>query len=160
MHSSIPGSGFFKKHLILTSVPHCFYFFNRRRDCNAEPNDNATESSYIWKYFITDGQTLKGGSRNVNCSFCGVEFSGCSTTRAAAHILGRPVLGQSKAGIRSCIAINTKDDNRRADLRKAQEELGAIIRSKEDAMHSQTLYRSMVAQFVQTDGVTLEDAPF
>ena len=33
----------------------------------------------------------KGGAKNAMCTFCDKSFSGCSTSRAAAHILGHPV---------------------------------------------------------------------
>jgi hypothetical protein len=36
------------------------------------------------------------------------------TTRATAHILGCPVLGQNRPGIQSCIETNKKDDDGRA----------------------------------------------
>ena len=36
------------------------------------------------------------------------------------HILGRPVMGQDKAAIQPCVAVNKKDDTRREALRKAQ----------------------------------------
>ena len=35
----------------------------------------------------------------------------CSASRAIAHILGRPVWGQHKAGIYPCIVINKNDDS-------------------------------------------------
>ena len=37
-----------------------------------------------------------------------------------SHILGRFVLGQAKAGIQACIAINKRDDDRKAILKNAQ----------------------------------------
>ena len=55
----------------------------------------------------------KQPAKNAIFAFCDKSFSGCSTSRAAAHILGRPVLGQIKAGIHPCIVINKKDDDRR-----------------------------------------------
>ncbi len=59
--------------------------------------------------------------------FCDKFFSGCSTARAAAHILVRPVISQIKAGIQSCVAINKKDDDRRGALRQAQKTVGEVI---------------------------------
>ena len=66
--------------------------------------------------------------------FCEKSFSGCSTARAAAHVLARHVMGQSKAGIQSCVAINKKDDDRRGALRQAQKTVGEVIRVKELAI--------------------------
>ena len=47
--------------------------------------------------------------------------------------MGRSVLGQAKAGIQACIAINKKDDDRRAILKNSQLALGEVMRGKEDA---------------------------
>jgi hypothetical protein len=72
-----------------------------------DPPDAQAES-YIWKYFVDVAQygTLaRGGSKNSQCMFCDRSFTGISTTRAVSHILGRPVMGQSTAGIKGCIAI-------------------------------------------------------
>jgi hypothetical protein len=82
------------------------------------------QSAYIWKYFtVSSSNAQTGGSRHIVCMFCHKNFSGCSTTKASAHILGRPVMGQQKAGIHPCLAIQKKDDDRRAALRSAQKEL-------------------------------------
>ena len=64
--------------------------------------------------------------------FCDKILSGCCTTRATSHILGRPVLGQTIAGIRACIAINKKDDDRRAILKNAKRALSEVMRSNEE----------------------------
>ena len=45
-------------------------------------------------------------------------------------------MGQSIAGIKGCIALKNKEEDRRADLKKARDELGGIIREKEAAMNS------------------------
>ena len=66
--------------------------------------------------------------------FCDKNFSGCSTSRAAAHLLARPVMGQDKAGVKPCIAINKKDDDRRGALRNAQRAIGKVIRDKEQSV--------------------------
>ena len=76
----------------------------------------------------------KGGAKNALCMFCDKNFSGCSTSRAAAHLLARPVMGQDKAGVKPCIAINKKDDDRRGALRNAQRAIGKVIRDKEQSV--------------------------
>ncbi len=53
---------------------------------------------------------------------------------AAAHLLARPVMGQDKAGVQACIAINKKDDDRRAALKNAQKAIVKIVRAKEQAI--------------------------
>ena len=102
-----------------------------------EDPPDAQAESYIWKYFVDVAQYgTRGGSKNSQCMFCDRSFTGISTTRAVSHILGRPVMGQSKAGIKGCIALKNKEEDRRADLKKARDELGGIIREKEAAMNS------------------------
>ena len=61
-----------------------------------------------------------------------VQSSGC-----AARILGRPVLGQIKAGIHPFIVINKKDDDRRGVFKNAQKTIGGIIREKEQCMEGE-----------------------
>ena len=79
-------------------------------------------SYYIWQYFTVSNssEAKKGGAKIAACKFCDKTFSGCCTTRATAHILGRPVLGQNKARIQSCITINKNNDDWRAILKKTQ----------------------------------------
>ena len=57
-------------------------------------------------------------------------------TRATAHSLGRALLGHTKAGIRACIAINKKYDERRAVLKNAQRALSKVMRSNEETAAS------------------------
>ena len=89
----------------------------------------------IWQHFDVSNSSdpKKGGAKIAVCKFCVNNFSGCCTLRAAAPILGRSVLGQAKAGIQACIAINKKDDDRRAILKNAQQALGEVMQGKEDA---------------------------
>ena len=102
-----------------------------------EDPPDAQAESYIWKYFVDVAQYgTRGGSKNSQCMFCDRSFTGISTTRAVSHILGRPVMGQSTAGIKGCIALKNKEEDRGADLKKARDELGGIIREKEAAMNS------------------------
>ena len=86
-------------------------------------------SYYIWQYFfVSNSSGAKKGSAKIAASkICDKTFSGCCTTRATAHILGRPVLGQTKAGIQSCIIINKKDDDQRAILKNAQLALSEVM---------------------------------
>jgi hypothetical protein len=46
-----------------------------------------------------------------------------SSTRAVAHIFGRPVMGQAAARIKSCIAVEAKEEDRHADLKNARDKL-------------------------------------
>ena len=98
-----------------------------------QPESDAAAAHYVWQFFTVTNSTdpKKGGSKNARCMFCEKSFSGCSTARAAAHILARPVMGRSKAGIQTCVAINKKDDDRRGALRQAQKTLGEVICVKE-----------------------------
>ena len=72
----------------------------------------------------------KGGAKNAVCMFCDKSFSGCSTSRAAANILGHPVLAQEKAGICPCIAIYKKDNDGRGALRTAQKTIVEMMHGK------------------------------
>jgi hypothetical protein len=47
------------------------------------------------------------------------------------------VLGQSKAGIQACSAINKKDDDRRGAFKIAQKAIGEVMRGKEESMLGQ-----------------------
>ena len=99
--------------------PEIFEFFEVDDGCIQQTDRS---SYYIWQYFTVSNssEAKKGGAKIAVCKFCDKTFSGCCTTGAAAHILGRPVLGQTKAGIQTCMAINKKDDDRRAILKNAQ----------------------------------------
>ncbi len=98
-----------------------FFFFDNvvsvkmANDYVIEEEDAADTGaeSHIWKYFADiSGHGEKGGSKNVQCKLCDRNFTGMSTTRAVAHILGQPVMGQATAGIKSCIAIKTEEGRR------------------------------------------------
>jgi hypothetical protein len=67
--------------------------------------------------------------------FCDRSLTGISTTRAVSHVLGRPVIGQSTAGIKVGITIKNNAADRRADLKKARDELSGNIREKEAALN-------------------------
>ena len=53
-------------------------------------------------------QSKRGCAKNAMCAFCDSSFTGCSTSRAFAHPLGRAVLGQKIANIGSCVLIRKK----------------------------------------------------
>ena len=101
-------------------------------NANLEQPEKSEVAYFVWQYFAVTNNTnaRKGGAKNTVCMFCDKSFSGCSTSRAAAHILGCPVLAQEKAGIRPCIAICKKDDGRRSALRTAQKFIGEMMRGK------------------------------
>ena len=90
----------------------------------------------FWQYFTVtnNANARKGCTKNAVCMFCDKSFSGCSTSRAAAHVLGHPVLAQEKAGIRPCIAIYRKDYDRRGALRTAQKTIGEMMWGKQQSM--------------------------
>ena len=79
-----------------------------------QPESEVVEAHYVWQYFTVTNNTeaKKGGSKNAQCMFCDKSFSGCSTSKAAAHILARPVMNQDRAGIQPCVAIKKRDDDR------------------------------------------------
>ena len=65
------------------------------------------------------------------CTFCDTVFTGCSSSRAFAHILGRAVLGQKRASVGACVPIRKEDDNRYDQFKIAQKVLNKEIMSKE-----------------------------
>ena len=105
-------------------------------DANLEQPEKSEVAHFVWQYFAVTNNTdaRKGGAKNAVCMFCDKSFSGCSTCTAAAHVLGRPVLAQEKAGIHPCIAIYKKDDDRRSVLRTAQKTIVKMMRGKEQSM--------------------------
>ena len=68
--------------------------------------------------------------------------------------MGRPVLGQTKAGIQSCIAINKKDDDRRAILKNAQRAFSEVMREKEEEEASKK--RKQLTQPRKISGIIYE----
>ncbi len=94
----------------------------------------AAQAEYnIWKYFVdVDLYGKRGSSKNSQCKFCHFcdRSFNISTTDAVSHILGRLVMEQGTAGIKGC-----KEQDRRADLKKARDELGGVIREKEAALN-------------------------
>jgi hypothetical protein len=124
---SISGSGLFL---------YLYFLVATRMGDDAElPGSEAAKDHFVWQYFtVTNNDPKKGGAKNALCMFCDKNFSGCSTSRAAAHLLARPVMGQDKAGVKPCIAINKKDDDRRGALRNAQRAIGKVIRDKEQSV--------------------------
>ena len=60
---------------------------------------------FVWQYFAITNHidAKKGWAKNAICAFCDKSFSGCSKSRAAAHTLGRPALGQIKVGIKRAL---------------------------------------------------------
>ena len=60
-----------------------------------------------------------------------IHFTGCSSFRAFAHILGRAVLGQKRANVGACVPIHKDDDNRYAQFRNALKILKQKITAKE-----------------------------
>ena len=71
-----------------------------------DEEDIGHTGTIIWNYYKSVSvQSKKGGAKNVTCTFCDQTFIGCSSSRAIAHILGRPVLGQNKANVKFCVLI-------------------------------------------------------
>ena len=59
------------------------------RQDSEENEELELTGTIIWNYYKIDGaQSKKGGAKNVTCTFCDNSFTGCSSTRAFAHILG------------------------------------------------------------------------
>ncbi len=96
----------------------------------------------VWNYYKSVGvQSKKGGAKNVTC-FCDTAFTGCSSSRAIAHILGRPVLGQKKSNIKACVPIRKDDDNWHAQFKTAQK----ILKKKNG-------FQGSTAQFLESKAI-------
>ena len=98
-----------------------------------DAEDIEATGSIVWNYYKIDGvQSKRGGAkpRNVQCTFCDAAFSRCSSSRAFAHILGRAVLGQTRAIVGACVPIRKDDDNRYDQFKTAQKVLNKEIMSK------------------------------
>jgi hypothetical protein len=107
--------------------------------------DLEQKGSIIWNYYKVDGvQSKRGGAKNVTCTFCDTAFTGCSSSRAFAHILGRAVLGQKRANVGACVPIRKDDDNRYAQFRIAQKALNKEIMTKERQLSSSQAKQSVL----------------
>ena len=114
---------------------------------DTEKDDEAIEhtGTIIWNYYKNAGvQSKKGRAKNFTCIFCDSTFTGCSSSRAVAHILGRPVLGQKKTNVRSCVPIRKDDDNRYAQFKTAQKVLNKEMMSKEAQLSSSKAKQSVL----------------
>jgi hypothetical protein len=64
-------------------------------------------------------------------------LTGCSSSRAFAHILDRAVLAQKKANVGACVPIQKKDEYRHAEFMIAQKALSREMMVKERLSCSQ-----------------------
>ena len=92
----------------------------------------------IWNNFKVDSsvQSTNGGAKHVTCTLCDQALTGCSSSRALAHILGRPVLGKLKANVRFCVLIRQDNDDWYAQFKTAQKVLNKQAMAKEALLSS------------------------
>ena len=104
----------------------------------------------------------KGGAKIAACKFCGKTFSASCTTRATASILGRPALGQTKAGMELCVlnwlTINKKDDDQREILKNAQLALSKVILEKEEAPASKVMDKILTPSPIKSAELSMKDS--
>ena len=99
----------------------------------------------IWNYYKIDGaQSRGGGAKNITCTFCDTSFTGCASTRAFAHILGRAVLGQKRSNIGACVPIRKDNDNRYTQFKNAQKILNKEIMAKEQLLSASRSKQSVL----------------
>ena len=79
-------------------------------------------------------QSKRCGAKNAMCAFCDSSFTGCSTSQAFAHLLGRAVLGQKIANIGSCAPIRKEDDNRYIQFKSAEKVLNKDMMAEEQQL--------------------------
>ena len=114
------------------------------QDPDREDEDEPT-GSIVWNYFKIDGvQSKRGGAKNVKCIFCDSDLIGCRSSRAFAHILGRPVLDQKKANVKACVPIRKVDDNRYAEFKTAKKVLDKKMTAKEAQLSSTKAKQSVL----------------
>ena len=100
--------------------------------------------SIIWKYYKIDGaQSKRGGAKNVTCTFCDTVFTGCSSSQAFAHILGRAVLGKQRSNVGACVPIR-KDDRYAQFKNAAQRVLNKEMMAKERMLSSSQAKQSVL----------------
>jgi hypothetical protein len=106
------------------------------QDAEVDEDVEQTGTS-IWNYYKIDGvQSKRGGAKNITCTFCDTTFTGCSSTRAFGHILGRAVLGQKRSNVGTCVPKRQFDDNRYAHFKIAQKVLNTEMMAKERQLSS------------------------
>ena len=119
------------------------------QDLERDDGDIQPRGSIIWNYFKIDGvQSKKGGAKNVTCIFCDHVLIGCSSSRAFAHILGRPVLDQRKSNLKACIPIRRDDDDRYAKFKNAQKDVNKEMMSKEAQLSSSKAKQAVLKELV------------
>ncbi len=102
-----------------------------------EDEDIEPKGPIIWNYFKVAGvQSKSGGAKNITCNFCDTVFVGGISSRAFAHILGRPVLGQKKSNAKACAPMRKSEDNWYAEFKTAQKVLNQEMTSKEEQSSS------------------------
>jgi NifU-like protein involved in Fe-S cluster formation len=77
-------------------------------------------------------QSKRGCAKNAMCTFCDSSFTGCSTSQAFAHLLGRAVLGKKIANIELCVLIHKEDDN--IQFKSAQKVLNKDMMAEEQQL--------------------------
>ena len=80
---------------------------------------------------LKGAQSNQGGAKNIRCIFCDTSLTGCSSSWAFAHILGRAVLAQKKANIAACVPICKKDDNWYVEFKKTKKGLNKEMMARE-----------------------------
>ena len=81
-------------------------------------------------------QSKRGGAKNITCIFCDTSLTGCSSSRAFAHILGGAALAQKRPNVGACVPICKDGDNQHADFKTAQKVLDKEMMAKERLLES------------------------
>ena len=106
--------------------------------------------SIIWNQNVDGAQSKRGGAKNATCIFCDTSLTGCSSSRAFAHILGRAVLAQKKANVGACAPIRKKDDNRYAEFKIAQKALNKEMMAKERLLSCSQAKQSVLDSIISS----------
>ena len=80
-------------------------------------------------------QSKKGGSKNVTHTIWDKTLTGCSSSLALAHILGRPVLERSKVNFRFWLPPIREDDNHHDHHREDDHHLYAQFKTAQKVLN-------------------------
>ena len=138
-------------------INFCFTYHNADPE---RPESDAAVAHCVWQ-FLRLQIVVQQGKADLRMLFA------CFVTKpilAAAlpeqlHILGRPVMGQDKAGIQPCVAFNKKDDIRREALRKAQKSVAEVICVKEQSIAGKKRKQQVIDDLLTSPTIQSAESP-
>ncbi len=109
-----------------------------------EDEDIEIKGKIIWNYLKIAGvQSKRGGTQKVTGIFCDTDLTCCSSSRAYAHSLGRPVLNQKRPKVKTCAPTSKDGDNSVCRIQKCAE-----------SSHQRNDIQGSTAEFLQSDNLS------